>query len=657
MPLLLLVVLEFLLRAAIDDPVTSLVMVREDRGRQYYQLNPRVGERFFSPGVAAIPEVYPQRFAYQKTPRTLRVFCLGSSTMASFPYELNARVSSLLQDRLQTLLPDKNVEVINAGMAAINSYAVCEFVRELVHYQPDLFVMYMGHNEYYGALGVGSTQSLGHHRSVIRAYLRLQKLRTFQVLRRLLLAARTSQARPASSSIAANQSLMETLARDKSIRFGSEGFHLGEQQFQHNLEDIIAVAQQHRVPILVATLCSNLRDMAPFASTFAPQRTEAERRQWQRDFDHGWRLQRADSVEAALAFFQKAAAIDEEPALLHFRLGQAHEERADTLAAQKEFVRARDLDPLRFRAPSSFNEIIRATCKKHEVPVVEMEAVFARHSRHGLIGRELISEHLHPNFAGYYLMAKTFSEAIMAGNIVQTLPMKSPTVLSDDYFRDLAAVTAFDLEIGARKIANLTGRWPFQREQFARDTSPEATPAIVQQLVEDYQSKKIAWNTGHVKLAEHYQSQGQFEQAQCEYRAVIKVSPEDETAHARLADLQIHQQRYAEAESTLQNALAFNDASPFLHAKLGLVKFLEHDFGMAAVHFQKSLEVNRRRQVFPISDLASAHYYLALSQIQNGNLQPARENLETTVRYQPTHPEAGRLLALIKSGAAIELRF
>src|SRR5262245_50178487 len=154
-----------------------------------------------------------------------------------------------------------------------------------------------------------------------------------------------------------------------------------------------------------------------------------------------------------------------------------------------------------------------------------------------------------------------------------------------------------------------------------------------------------------MKLAAHYQNQGRITEALREYRAVIKVSPEDETAYARLADLQIQQQQYAEAESTLQDALPFNEYSPFLHAKLGLVSFLKRDFSMAAVHFQKALELNQRRQVFPVGDLASAHYYLALSQIQNGDLQRARQNLEATVRYQPTHPEAGRLLTLMKSGA------
>lgn len=657
-PVILLIALEIILRLVVEDPVTNLVVLREENGQKYYQLNARVGERFFFGGVAAIPEVYPQIFAYTKTSNTLRVFCLGSSTMASFPYELNARISSLLQDRLQVLFPEKNVEVINAGMAAINSYAVCEFIRELVHYQPDLFVMYMGHNEFYGSLGVGSTQSLGQSRWLIRAYLRVQKFRTFQVLRQVVLAAQTVlHEKPQPSP--ANQTLMEVMAREKTIRLDSEVFRRASQYFQLNLEDILAVAQRHRVPIIVGTLVSNLRDLAPFESGFAPQRTEEEKRRWQQNFENGWRLQRVDSAAAALAFYAQAAAIDTEPAILHYRMAQAQEMLGDTIVARQEYERARDLDLLRFRAPGAFNDIIRESCKKYQVPVVEMEETFARRSLHGIIGREFVSEHLHPNFDGYFLMAKTFGEAIRQSGALMPGEQWTSRVRDgdDDFFREFSAVTEFDLEIGGRKIDRLTSRWPFRLGQFPDDREKISTPPIVRQVVEDYQSNKIAWNTAHFHLAEYYQRQGQFDKAIREYRAVIKIVPDNDSPYARIADLLIQQKKYADAATSLYSAVAVNNASPFLHAKLGLVNFLQYDFNAAAEYFQRAVQINQGRPVLPTNDLASAHYYLALSQIQIGKLQPAQTNLAEVLRYQPQHSEASRLLELLKKGVPVKLQF
>jgi tetratricopeptide (TPR) repeat protein len=650
-PILLLIVLEMALRALMDDPITPLVLLREVDGRKFYQLNSRVGERFFRGGVAAIPEVYPEKFSYEKTQNTLRVFCLGSSTMASFPYELNARVSSLLRDRLQVAFPDKKVEVINAGMAAINSYAVGEFIRELVDYQPDLFVMYMGHNEFYGALGVGSTQTMGQHRGLIRAYLRLQKFRLFQVIQRLIQSLRKSE--PQLNT--ANQTLMEGMAQEKIIPMQSELFTRGVEQFRSNLEDLIEVAKQHRAPILIGTLASNLRDMEPFESGFAPERTEADKQRWQRLFERGRRLQRADSLDAALHAYSQAGAIDDEPAILHYRIAELYLARRDSSHALQEFKRARDLDMLRFRAPSLFNDIIRESCKKFSIPVVEVEEILAHRSPHRIIGHELISEHLHPNFDGYSLMAKAFAGAIFASQAVKSDERSQPSP-DDVFFHEYSAVTEFDLAVGERKIERLISRWPFRRGQFRASASFEGDKKVIS-LVEEYQSNKISWNEAHHQLAEFFHHRGDFERAIREYQAVVKVIPENDSPYTRIADLLIQKNQYARAVEVLEKAVEWNDRSPFLYAKLGLVRFLQRDFRGAAGHFQKALAVNQDRWLMPSTDLSSANYYLALSEIQIGSYEPAKLHLEETLRQNPRHPEAGRLLALLRQGVPVQLQF
>ncbi len=650
-PALLLIVFELLLRIFVDDPITSLVLLREGDGQKYYQLNSRVGERFFRGGVAAIPEVYPEKFSYEKTTNTLRVFCLGSSTMASFPYELNARVSSLLRDRLQVAFPDKKVEVINAGMAAINSYAVGEFIRELVDYQPDFFVMYMGHNEFYGALGVGSTQTKGQNRVLIRAYLRLQKFRIFQVMQRFIQSLRKSE----SQTNLANQTLMEGMAQEKTIPLQSELFMRGAEQFRSNLEDIIGIAQQHHVPILIGTLASNLRDMEPFESGFALERTEADKQKWQRLFEKGMRLQRADSLDAALQAYSEAEAIDAEPAVLHYRIAETYLAQSDSSKALQEFKLARDLDMLRFRAPGLFNDIIRESCVKFSVPVVDIDEMLARHSPRVIIGHELISEHLHPNFDGYLLLAKIFAKAILENNLAESSgqPAQSP---DDNFFRDYSGVTEFDLEIGERKIERLVSRWPFRPGQIKANTF-FAPDQKVKTLVDEYQSKRISWNDAHYQLAEFYQSQREYEKAIREYRAVAKVIPENDSPYSRMADLLIQLGQYEQAALLLQEAVAWNERSPFLHAKFGLIRFLQKDFRSAGEHFQKALALNQGRWLLPANDLSSANYYLALSEIQIGSYEPAKLHLEETLRQNPQHQEAGRLLNLLRQGAPVQLQF
>ncbi len=43
---------------------------------------------------------------------------------------------------------NKNWEVINAGGISYASYRVAHLMEELVNYQPDLFIIYTGHNEF-----------------------------------------------------------------------------------------------------------------------------------------------------------------------------------------------------------------------------------------------------------------------------------------------------------------------------------------------------------------------------------------------------------------------------------------------------------------------------------------------------------------------------
>jgi hypothetical protein len=114
--------------------------------------------------------------------------------------------------------PDRNFEVINLSLTAVNSYTVLGFAEELVKYQPDAVLIYSGHNEYYGTLGVASTNSVGSDPRVIKLLLALRQLRIVQLISNLF-----QKTRP---SLTANpdhhgQPLMQTMVADQQIAFGS----------------------------------------------------------------------------------------------------------------------------------------------------------------------------------------------------------------------------------------------------------------------------------------------------------------------------------------------------------------------------------------------------------------------------------------------------
>jgi len=82
-------------------------------------------------------------------------------------------------------VPGRNFEIINLSLTAVNSYTTLGFAREVVDYDPDAVLIYTGHNEYYGAPGVASTERVGDNPFLIHLTLRLREFRLFQLLTNL----------------------------------------------------------------------------------------------------------------------------------------------------------------------------------------------------------------------------------------------------------------------------------------------------------------------------------------------------------------------------------------------------------------------------------------------------------------------------------------
>ncbi|MBW2506071.1 MAG: SGNH/GDSL hydrolase family protein, partial [Deltaproteobacteria bacterium] len=86
-----------------------------------------------------------QSFSREKGPDTYRIFCLGGSTTYGRPYDDTTSFAGWLRELLPVADRNKKWEVINAGGISYASYRVAHLMEELVHYQPDLFIIYTGH--------------------------------------------------------------------------------------------------------------------------------------------------------------------------------------------------------------------------------------------------------------------------------------------------------------------------------------------------------------------------------------------------------------------------------------------------------------------------------------------------------------------------------
>jgi lysophospholipase L1-like esterase len=434
----------------------------------YLQANPAVVTRFFTDASQApnlsIETAY---FAARKPPRTFRVFVQGESTAAGFPYGLGASLAGVLDQRLERAFPSREIEVISTAMSAVNSYALVDFADEIIAHEADAVLVYVGHNEFLGILGVGSNFRMAATPWTTRAFLAARELRLFQLMSQ---AYRGLAPAPSRTAPGAQDSLMARVAGERTIVLNSELFGRGVEQFETNLGRLLAKYHAVGIPVLIGTLVSNERDQAPLA-ILAETGGDA-----------------AGAAETAYHAAQDA-------------------EAAGSLEAAREgYAWARDLDPLRFRAPSDFNEIIARVAAAQGAEVVDVHRAFVAASPSRMVGASLLLEHVHPNLDGYFLLADAFYDALVARGLLG----RPEVAVSDAQARADLPVSDVDRYLGDYKMRRIKAGWPFSTHYREPALPPPANEA--ERLARALYGGQITWPEAQNRLREHVRSAGDLEQ-------------------------------------------------------------------------------------------------------------------------------------------------
>src|ERR1700744_671965 len=234
LPFLFLLILEGALRLFHYGYDTSLFI--EDPGnKDYLVFNPDASRRYFTDQLNATTG-NREPFRKVKEAGTLRIFVLGESTTIGYPYFHNGSFHRWLQYRLMRTFPGRSFEIINLSVTAVNSYTVLGFAKEVVDYQPDAVLIYSGHNEYYGTLGVASTSRLSGNRTLIRLMLALRRLRLVQLLTN---GYRKLGALFSAGKHTSGETLMQAMVADGRIPYRSPIYQRGLDQFETNMNETL----------------------------------------------------------------------------------------------------------------------------------------------------------------------------------------------------------------------------------------------------------------------------------------------------------------------------------------------------------------------------------------------------------------------------------
>ena len=407
LPIIFFVLLELVLRLSGFGRVFPL-FIENPSNPSYILPRPNVVDRYFSYSAAKPSVTMEANFVLKDKPSNgYRIVVQGGSTAAGFPYGLGTSIAGTIEQRLRGSLPGKQVEVLNTAMSAVNTYTLIDLADEIIEQQPDAVFIYAGHNEYLGLLGVGSQYSFFASSTATRLFLALKEFRTFQLVQSVSSAISSAGAGGSEMPSAGSRTFMAQVAKNKNIVLGSSVYKQGLSQFESNLSILLEKYQDAGIPVFISTIASNEKDQAPFASS---DREEKFNSLYELLFSSLKSLSQTLQRETIQNASQRVQ--HSKSASFHFEFATLALKQGLTGIAKRHFVLAKEHDLLRFRAPAEINTIIRALAKEHNAITVESEAEFVKRSPSGIIGNELMLEHLHPNLKGYFVISNEFYNAL-----------------------------------------------------------------------------------------------------------------------------------------------------------------------------------------------------------------------------------------------------
>jgi len=612
--------------------------------------NARFGWRFFPPSISRSPVLFA--FPARKASGTYRIFLLGGSAAAGTP-DPAFHFGRILQAMLRHRYPATRFEVVNAAMTAINSHVVREIAGDCAAHEPDLFVVYMGHNEVVGPYGPGTVfAGFCRNLSTIRASIWAKSTRTGQLIGNLLRVVKTDEP-------AAGWRGMEMFSRG---RVGPDDPRL-EDVYSHlrsNLADICQAARDASAQVIVCTVAANLRDCAPFASEHRADLTREDESRFRSFYDAGVRLESGGDADGAIEKYTRAMEIDGQFADLHFRLARCLLSAGRVDDAGRHFRLALDRDALRFRADSRINETLRrfaAGRAERGVHLVDFERRLAedRSVPHGLAGEELFYEHVHLRFEGNYALAAAVFEKV-AAILPETVRAGAPGPAAPppiERCAELVAWTPWARYVGRRSILSMTRRPPFTNQlDHARDTARRRerlgrlekllTPDVLRQTRDAFR-RALRRDPDDLLLRDAFAlfllDLRRHAEAAEQWRLILQRVPNDPTVAANLGTALAKQGKFGEAIEQYLKSLRNRPGHPGLYANLGSALRKQGKFDEAVQWLEKALALDCGH--------AAAHVNLGDVCVRRRRYGEAARHFAEALRTEPDHAEARKGLRFV----------
>ena len=554
-----------------------------------------------------------QRFPVTKAAGVTRVFCLGGSTTYGRPYDDRTSFCGWLEALLPVMDPGRRWEVVNAGGISYASYRIVRVMEELAGYQPDLFVVYTGHNEFLEA----------------RTYDRLLAMPEF--MRDLgSLASRLRFYTVLSDIVYPTETVLDTeidAVLDNSV--GPEDYRRDDarrdavlEHFRLSLQRMTGIADQAGADIVFVTPASNLRDFSPFKAEPTARLDPADVRRVE-----GIKTAVAGHLEdgrhdRAATLADEGLALDPRDAELLFLEGRALLALGSIDEAAEAFVQARDEDVAPLRALTPVHGMVSDVASAHGAGLVDFTTMMRDVSPYRIPGNEHFLDHVHPSIESHRMLALAIADEMVEMGIADgRAPLDEATVsrIVDD------VMSGVDVAAHATALANLARvlTWAGKQDEAMRlaqrATEMSRDPHTLFQML-----------TVLVRNDRH-------EEALPYSRDAARLMPDNADIRKINGIILSETGRKSEALEELRAAARLDAGTTDVHYHLGLVLSELGQTDRAARAYRTAIELQ--------PDNADALNNLGVLLAQRGELQEAVGLFERAVQADPAHAGAARNLA------------
>ena len=623
-PALLVLMFEFSLRLIGYGYQPKAIIKCKVKDQEAYCDNIKFGRLFFPPSIAR--EFSPFVIPSKKSENTYRIFVFGASAAQGVPDSAYS-FSRILEIMLSEQYPGVNFEIINTAMTAVNSHVVLRTAEDCSQYEPDLFVIYTGNNEVIGPYGAGTVFApLSEHLSLIRFGITLRGTRIGQLMTYLLRAVNRKNIMKVWGGMG--------MFVDKQISIDDERLQIVYRNYSRNMESVINIARKREIAVILTTVGTNLKDCPPFASVHRTGLTRDEKDRFENIYKEAIDYDKIGRYAQALERYLSCAQIDGQFAELQYRLGRCYFLLNQYQQAKQRYIRARELDAVRLRADNRINEIIREIVQKKDsggVYVVDAVRVFEEQSPYQIPGGELFYEHVHLNFKGNFILAKSIFEQIekILPSRIQSRKLSEQKDIDEYQCMQSLAYSDWDQYTIIQNLLNNYIVHPPFTNQLYHD---ERVENLEQQI------NSLKDNLGEEALL----------QVDTEYHWAIERRPADWMLHWKYGQflmdgLKDYKMAIVEYEKTMELVPRYY----MVHVMLGTILGRSGNYDKAMEHFNEAIKIN--------PSYAPAYYDIGLLYQKKKISGEAERNYKTALRLNPEHyPSYTNLGALLADRGKVD---